>query len=79
MNDLEIAARIGLGAYETPNEVLNAIAPALKSLIHTEAENAGVIGAKAAEKAVWKAGLIGGAIGIVGGGLLGFVLARKFR
>lgn len=74
------AARIvGLGAYNTPDEVLNAISGQLNNLVTARADAAGERAAKAAEKSVIKYSLIAAGVGIVGGGLLGYALARKFR
>jgi hypothetical protein len=70
---------VGLGAYETPNEVLSAIAPELKALVHAEAMNAGAKASKSARSSVITYSIIAGVVGVVGGGLLGLGLARTFR
>lgn len=50
-----------------------------KEYVHQQAAIAGETGAQAARSAVVKYSLIAGVVGIVGGGLLGLALARRFR
>lgn len=79
MNDLQIAVRIGFGAYETPNDVLNAIAPQLNALVTDRADRAAEAAHNKSKGEVIMYSAIAAGVGIVGGGLLGLALARRFR
>lgn len=61
------------------DEVAANVATNAQALVHHEAEKAGETAAQAARDAVVKYSIIAAGVGIVGGGLLGWGLAKKFR
>lgn len=73
------SSKIATAIEAKGKEAIGKVAQQAKELVTQQAAKAGQAGADAAEKAVWKAALIAGGIGIVGGGLLGFALSRRFR
>jgi hypothetical protein len=61
------------------DEVASNVAVNAQALVHHEAEQAGQTAAQAARDAVVKYSIIAAGVGVVGGGLLGWGLAKKFR
>ena len=60
------------------NDAVTNVIQGAKAYVAQQAAKAGETGAQAARSAVIKYSLIAGAVGIVGGGLLGWQLARRF-
>lgn len=61
------------------DELATNVVQGAKDYVHQQAVMAGETGAQAARSAVIKYSLIAAGVGIVGGGLLGWQLAKRFR
>jgi hypothetical protein len=61
------------------NQAITAVAQQAKALVTQQAAEAGQRGADAARAAVIKYSLIAAGVGIVGGGILGWQLAKRLR